>query len=326
MTWARALAWRLGRQLLDRSSPASVVDVVGRLGAVPAWPDITAELSVAARRRDGRHGDVARALGAGTLVKAYVFAGATHLMTPHGAGDYIALRASSRMWELPSWVRHYGLTPEDWPTFRAYVREALADGPLTRTELVAALGRSRRYRHLAGYVAEGNDTLLKPLTWQGDMGLGIGRDGEPAFVRLDRTPGWAGVPELDEAGPRVVETYFRTYGPGPVERVESWLGQGLGVKRRSVRRWIDGLGDRLVALTIEGETAFLLSGDVHDASTARPSNRFTTPWQEMIGAVLMAADPPAGRARSPCPRGRARRCWSPPRPRSSPSPTRPRRS
>ena len=60
MTWAKALAWRLGRQLLDRSASASVVDVVGRLGAVPAWPDLTAELAVGARRATGRSGDVAR--------------------------------------------------------------------------------------------------------------------------------------------------------------------------------------------------------------------------------------------------------------------------
>ena len=53
MTWAKALAWRLGRQLLDRSASVSVVDVVGRLGAVPAWPDLTAELAVGARRTTG---------------------------------------------------------------------------------------------------------------------------------------------------------------------------------------------------------------------------------------------------------------------------------
>ena len=67
MTWAKALAWRLGRQLLDRWPPASVVDVVGRLGAVPAWPDLTAELAVGARRAVGRNGDVARSLEDGEL-------------------------------------------------------------------------------------------------------------------------------------------------------------------------------------------------------------------------------------------------------------------
>ena len=89
-------------------------------------------------------------------MKAYLFRGATHYLTPQDAGGYLALRASSRMWELPSWVSYYGLAPEDWPRFREYVRTALENGPLTRSELAAALGRSRRYRHLRGHVTDGN--------------------------------------------------------------------------------------------------------------------------------------------------------------------------
>ena len=79
MTWAKALGWRLGRQLLDRSTSVSVVDVVGRLGAVSAWPDLTAELAVGGRRTNGRAGDVARAFGSGELVKAFVFRGSDPL-------------------------------------------------------------------------------------------------------------------------------------------------------------------------------------------------------------------------------------------------------
>ena len=148
--------------------------MVRRLGPVPAWPDTAAELAIGARRTDGRVGDAARALAAGDVVKVYAFRGATHLITPQDAGAYLAVRASSRMWELPSWESFYGLAPADWPRFREYVRRALADGPLTHAELVAALRRSSRYRQVATLLAEGNDTLLKPLTWQGDMGSGTG--------------------------------------------------------------------------------------------------------------------------------------------------------
>jgi len=271
MTWAKALAWRLGRQLLDPSMPASVVDVVGRLGAVPAWPELTAELAVAARREAGRNGDVARALEAGELVKAYVFRGATHYLTPRDAGDFLALRASSRMWELPSWVSHYGLAPDDWPRFREYVRGALAEGPLTRSGLAAALGRSSRYRHLASHVVDNNDTLLKPLTWQGDMGLGPPREGEITFLRLDTVPGWGGMPDVGEAGPRVVEAYFRVFGPASPDRVHEWLGPGLGVKRKAIAGWLDGLGERLVTVTIDGEQALVLREDLEDLEARRAS-------------------------------------------------------
>ena len=80
-------------------------------------------------------GDVARALDAGEVFKTYAFRGATHLLTPEDGGAYLALRASGRQWELPSWQEAYGLTPADWPAFRETVREAVAEEPLTRQEL-----------------------------------------------------------------------------------------------------------------------------------------------------------------------------------------------
>ena len=129
------MAWRLRRHLLHPVGNSSVGDVVGRLGAVPAYPDTTPELAVCLRRTGSRFGDVARALDAGEIVKTYAFRGATHLLTPEEGGAYLALRASGRQWELPSWQETYGLAPGDWPAFRETIREAVADGPLTRQEL-----------------------------------------------------------------------------------------------------------------------------------------------------------------------------------------------
>jgi winged helix DNA-binding protein len=259
------------RHLLDPVGSGSVVDVVRQLGAIPAWPDAAAELSIGARRADGRSGDSARALAAGQLVKVFAFRGATHLMTPQDAGAYLALRASSRMWELPSWQSYYRLSSSDWPRFREYVRGALADGPLTHSELVAALGRSSRYRHLRTVLAEGNDTLLKPLTWQGDMSLGPAWDGETTYLRLDDVPGWAGLPDLELAGQTLVSAYFHIHGPATRDRVHDWFGKGLGAKRRSISRWLDQIGERLVTLTVEGDQVLALRDDLDDLRTSSPS-------------------------------------------------------
>ncbi len=111
LTWSAVLGWRMRRQLLDPVGTGSVADVVERLGAVPAWPDPAMELAIGARRTDGHAGDAARALATDQVVKVFAFRGATHLMTPQDAGAYLAVRASSRMWELPSWVSFYRLTP-----------------------------------------------------------------------------------------------------------------------------------------------------------------------------------------------------------------------
>ena len=110
------------RQLLDPVGTEAVEDVVRRLGAVPAQLDSAAELAVRTRRQRSQSGEVARALADGRLIKTFSFRGATHLMTPEDGGAYLALRAASRMWELPSWQSYYSLAPSDWPRLREVVR------------------------------------------------------------------------------------------------------------------------------------------------------------------------------------------------------------
>ena len=300
VTWAKAVSWRLRRHLLDPVGTGSVADVVDRLGPVPAWPDAAAELAIGARRTGGRLGDATRALAAGSVVKAFAFRGATHLMTPRDAGAYLAVRASSRMWELPSWESYYGLAPSDWPRFREYVRRALAEGPLTRSELTAALGRSSRYRHLGSLLADGNDTVLKPLTWQGDMALGPARDGQSTFLRPDSIAGWSGIPDLDEAGPTVVAAYLGTHGPAGPDRVHDWFGKGLGAKRHDINRWLARLDGQLQDVTIDGEHVLMLREHVDDLATSPAPSAVRLlpgrdPWVMAPGTSDTRIVPPARR-------------------------------
>ncbi|MGN6301746.1 MAG: DNA glycosylase AlkZ-like family protein [Angustibacter sp.] len=299
VTWATALGWRLRRHLLDPVGEGSVVDVVRQLGAVPAWPDATAELAVAARR-GGRVGEAAEALAAGALVKAFTFRGGMHLMTPEDAGAYLAVRASGRMWERASWRTFYELEPSDWPAFRAWVRDAVAEHPLTVAELAAALRRSRRYRRVGEAIAEGHETVLKPLTWQGDVGLASDADGALTLIRLEDVPGWAGLPDLDEAGPTVVIAYLRTHGPAAPERVHEWVGQGLGARRRDVTRWLEALDDRLERLAIEGDEVLVLHDDAAQLRSTRPSTAVRLlpardPWVMGPGTSDRRVVPPARR-------------------------------
>jgi DNA-binding transcriptional ArsR family regulator len=271
VTWAQALAWRLGRHLLDPVGSESVAGVVRRLGAVLSMDEALAELAVRTRRTTSRPGELTQALADGEVVKAFAFRGSMHYLSPEDGGIYLALRSAGRQWELPSWVEFYRLTPADWPDFRAAVREALDDGPLTITELGEALTKRRAYRHLRPVFDGGAGTLVKPLTWQGDMSLGPRRDGQHTFQRLDTNPRWQGVPDLEEAGPLAVAAYFRTYGPATLESVHHWLGDGLSAGRKNIDRWVSGLGDRLVPVDVEGTTAYVVRDDVDPLDSARPS-------------------------------------------------------
>lgn len=272
VTWPQALAWRLERHLLDPVGSESVADVVRRLGAVLSMDEALAELAVRVRRTTSRSGELAKALADGRVIKAFAFRGSMHYLSPEDGGIYLALRSAGRQWELPSWVEYYQLGPSDWPDFRAAVREALDDGPLTIAELGAALTRRRAYRHLKSVFDEGAGTLIKPLTWQGDMGFGPPRDGKPTFQRLDTNPRWRGIPDLDDAGPRAITAYFHTYGPATFDHVHYWLGNGLSAGRKRLTTWISGLRDQLVAVDVEGTTAYVVRDDVDSLLAARPSD------------------------------------------------------
>lgn len=271
VTWPQALAWRSERHLLEPVGDEPVAEVVRRLGAVLSMDERLAELAVRARRQRSEPGELARALAAGEVVKAFAFRGSMHYLSPDDGGAYLAIRCAGRQWELPSWRQHYRLEPSDWPRFRETVRKVLSDGPLTIDELGAALTARPAYRHLRAVFDEGAGTLLKPLTWQGDMGFGPRRDGQHTFQRLDGNPRWAGVWDLDEAGRYAVTRYFASYGPADASHVSYWLGNGLSAGSKRLRGWLADVADRLVCVDVEGQTRQVLREDVEALAAAEPS-------------------------------------------------------
>ena len=272
VTWAEALGWRMERHFLDPVGSGSTPDVVRRLGAVLSMDESLAELAVRTRRTSSQPGELAQALADGEVINAFAFRGAMHYLSPEEGGIYLAVRAAGRQWELPSWVEYYRLRPEDWPDFRAAVRDALQDRPLTIPELGEALAKHRAYRHLKPVFDDGAGTLIKPLTWQGDVSLGPSRAGQRTVQRLDDNPRWSGIPDLEDAGPRAIGAFLRAYGPATFDHVRHWLGANLSAGRRRLDRWLSDLTDRLVAVDVEGTTAYVMTEDADSLATARPSD------------------------------------------------------
>ena len=194
-----------------------------------------------------------------------------HYLSPEDGGAYLALRAAGRQWELASWHKYYKLGAADWPAFRESVREALEQGPLTITELGAAVTRKAAYRHLRPVFDDGAGTLIKPLMWQGDMSFGPLRDGQHTFQRLANIPRWGEVWDLDEAGRYAIMSYFRSYGPATHDHIHYWLGEGLSAGRKRLQGWLAQVQGQLVAVDVDGDTAYVLSEDVDALMAARPS-------------------------------------------------------
>jgi len=266
---ASALAWRMRRHFLEGERVSSVEEVVGRLVAVPSWSG-DAELAVGLRMARPEPGAVATALAQRKLIKTFAFRGAMNYFTPADAGTYLALRSAGRQWELPSWREFYQLEPEDWPALRASVREALADGGLTQSELAAAVAATKRFAHLHGAVSHKSFTFLKPFAWQGDLSLGQSRDGEAVLQSLADAPGWAGIPPIDEAGPRAIAAYLSAYGPATTTNLQYWLGECLSAGKRRITAWLE-THDQISAVEVDGTPMFALTAQLDEIATTEPS-------------------------------------------------------
>lgn len=272
LTWPQVLAWRMRRQFLDPIGRDTVPRVVRRLCGVQTQVASSAELAVRVRRQTSRPGEVARALSEGRLIKTWAMRGALHLITPEDGGIFLSLLASGRSWERPSWQRYFGLNPKQVESLRAVVREVLDDKVLTREELVAAVVAKRGLGHVGEALRSGWGTLLKPLAWQGDLCFGPSRGNRVTFMRPDAaSSGWAGVPDPDEAAPVAIAAYLGAYGPATFDNFRNWLARGwMGTRR--LRVWFDSVGDRLAAVEVEGERAYVLAEHLDELAATKPTS------------------------------------------------------
>src|SRR5439155_19814735 len=53
--------------------------------------------------------------------------------------------------------------------------------------------------------------------------------------------------------------YVLAYGPATIDHMQHWLGGGLGVGGKRLLSWIARLGDRLAAIDVDGEQAYIPS-------------------------------------------------------------------
>ena len=273
ITLRQALAWRMHRQLLHPIGRLPVAGVVRRLCGVQAQVASSAELAIRLRRETSRPGEVDRELLAGRLIKTWAMRGALHLLTPKDAGAFLSLMAAGRAWERPSWQRYFEMTAKEWmaamDALRHVVREALADKPLTREELGAAVSTQRGLERLADDLLRSSwGTLLKPLAWQGDLCFGPSRDGRVTFARPEVISSrWAGVPDPEVAAPVAIAAYLSAYGPATIDAFGNWLAGGWFGKR-ALRTSFLALGDRVAEIEVDGERAFVLARDLDELASA----------------------------------------------------------
>lgn len=272
ISWPQALAWRMRRHEIDPSGHLPVDGVVRRLAGVQAQVASSAELAIRVRSDAVPAGGVADALGRGDLIKTWAMRGTLHLLTPEVAGPTLSLLASGRPWERPSWQRYFGMDPATMERFRDVVIEALDGRTLTREQLIEVVVTKPGMEHLDERLRSGWGTLFKPVAWQGGLCFGPQAGNRVTFQRPDQaSPRWKGIPDPEVAGPRALIAFLDAYGPSTPNGFRNWLSRGV-IPAKRVKGWIDELGDRLTAVDLEGETAWVPTEHADDLARSKPSN------------------------------------------------------
>jgi len=216
-----------------------------------------AELQVAVRAR-ATVADVRSALWTDrALVKTWLMRGTLHLARADDLPMFTA--AMSRRWITPNqaWLRFFNVTADEVWQLAGEIGAVLSDRPMTREELIAAVGTGRPAR-VREALKSGWGGMLKPAARNGLLCFGPNRGQSVTFVAPRRwLVGWRDV-DPERAIVDAARRYLGVYGPATRTDFARWWGAWPGVGRAA---W-SGLGEELVEVAVDGQKLEALATDV----------------------------------------------------------------
>ena len=217
----------LARQLLLERSRLPVTRAVEKVGGLQTQYAPSAYIGLWSRLEGFERPQLTRALEKGQLIQGTLMRVTIHIVS---ARDYPllteAVRRSRREW----WrrvARDRSLDPEAWDRVASLVREALAQGPRRRSELIETLVAGGYRKEIWEGVGLVVDMVRVPPsgTWErrraDDCGL--------AEDWVAMTP----VSE-DDALEHLVRRYLGGFGPATIGDISSWAGVSITTLRRVV--------------------------------------------------------------------------------------------
>ena len=310
MSWSEVVARRLARQALD--VPATDLDPAGVasiLCGVHAQVLGAAELAIGRRLAGATRSDVQRALWEDrTLVKTFGPRGTVHLLAtadlPMWTGALSALPMS-----VPRHPEPVRFTSDEADEVIAAIGDALEDAELTVDDLTLAI-RERtgpwavertmdafqdkwpRWRQLTSTAAHRgvlcfgpnqgrNVTYTNPHRWLDGFRPLVGSDAVRVLVRR----------------------YLHAFGPATPEHFARWLA----IPPRSAREAFGTLGDELEPVEVDGERAFVTTGDTEVPSRQAEAIRLLPYFDPYVvaGQPRGRLFPDAAAARALTPSGQA---------------------
>lgn len=224
-------AFRLERQHLNaRVPPDQTVEVARRLCGVHAQVLSSADLILWARVRGHRPDAIGEALWEKrSLVKTWLMRGTLHLVPADDLPLYVGALDNRGEYQ-PVWLRAFKVTAAQMERLIEAVAEALDEVPLTREELVEAVG-PRVGTTLAKRLRSGWGEFLKPAARRAVLCFGPSRGQNVTFVRPDDWLGrWRTPPSRAEAQTELLRRFLAAYGPATAGDFERWIGANRRVK------------------------------------------------------------------------------------------------
>jgi hypothetical protein len=246
LTSAQARAFTLARQYVYLPAPEPL-KAVRRMVAVQAQYAAAAPAAVWARCPAVEPDWVDRSLfETRILVKTWLLRSTLHILATEDLS--LLVQAFGKTYEaefIRFLSRRRGIDPASYERSNIAILEALAGGPLTRSELHDAVPRLRKI----GATSWGVD--VKGLAFQGQIVVAGSRRGEPVFAAI---PGWLqnqppfkGLLEL-ESQQEVLRRYLDAFGPAAPRDFAHWAG----ITVRQAQTIFTTMEGELIALEVEG--------------------------------------------------------------------------
>jgi hypothetical protein len=260
LDWAQVMAWRAAHHHLDERVPAkAMLEVVADIAGLHAQVMSSAELTLAARMEGLEPGDVGRALWEErSLVKTWAMRGTLHLLPAAELPLWQAALSTRRNWETGAWQRAFA-SRQELERLNDAVAQALDGRLLTREELAARVGELTGSEELADKLRESWGALLKPAAALGRLCFAPSQGQQVRFTRPDTwLGGWADH-DPEEALAEVTRRFLAASGPVTREDFARWWGIPSPARGG---RLLEGLGEQVARVEVEGTTAYVLAADL----------------------------------------------------------------
>jgi hypothetical protein len=260
LDWAQVMAWRAARHHLDERVPAqAMLEVVAEIAGLHAQVMSSAELTLAARMEGLEPGDVGRALWEErSLVKTWAMRGTLHLLPAAEFPLWQAALSTRRNWEAGAWQRAF-VPLAELERLNDAVAQALDGTLLTREELADRVGELTGSVELGDKLRESWGALLKPAAALGRLCFAPSQGQQVRFTRPDTwLGGWADH-DPEEAMAEVTRRFLAASGPVTREDFARWWGIPSPARGR---RLLEGLGEEVARVEVEGTAAYALAADL----------------------------------------------------------------